>query len=149
CWAIIQSTAAMNMKHTLKAAVAALILAIGFAGSVAAGTYEDGKTAAERGDYATALRLLRLLADQGNALAQFDLGAMYHNGHGVPQDDAAAASWYRKAANQSNARAQFILGVMYDYGNSVPQDYAAALSWYRKAAEQGNALAQFRLGFMY
>ena len=64
---------------------------------------------------------------------------MYFKGQGVPQDYAAAVSWYRKAAEQGNASAQYNLGVMYDNGQGVPQDYAAAVSWYRKAADQGDA----------
>jgi uncharacterized protein len=46
---------------------------------------------------------------------------MYHYGMGVPQDYAAAMSWYRKAAD-----AQFKFGVMYLDGQGVPQDDAAA-----------------------
>ena len=67
----------------------------------------------------------------------------------MPQDYAAAVSWYRKAADQGNADAQYNLGVMYDQGQGVPQDYAAAVSWFRKAADQGYAHAQFNLGLMY
>ena len=46
------------MNRTFKAAVAALMLAVGFAGSVAAGPFEDAAAAYEKGDYATALRLI-------------------------------------------------------------------------------------------
>ena len=53
------------------------------------------------------------LADQGDAFAQYDLGVMYANGQGVPQDYAQAVAWYRKAADQGNAAAQTNLGVMY------------------------------------
>lgn len=35
----------------------------------------------------------RALAEQGNAKAQYNLGVMYANGRGVPQDDAKAAKW--------------------------------------------------------
>ena len=35
-----------------------------------------------RGDYATALRLWRPLADQGDASAQYNLGVMYAKGRG-------------------------------------------------------------------
>jgi TPR repeat protein len=35
-----------------------------------------------RGDYVTALRLWRPLADQGNVHAQFNLGVKYHQGQG-------------------------------------------------------------------
>ena len=110
---------------------------------------DDGVTAAKRGDYATALGLWRPLADQGDALAQSNLGVMYSEGHGVPQDYAEAVKWYRKAADQGNAPAQYGLGLMYDEGHGVPQDYAEAMKWYRKAADQGDALAQNNLGLMY
>ena len=74
---------------------------------------------------------------------------MYGNGRGVPQDHAAAMSWFRKAAEQGHAEAQYNLGVMYEEGHGVPRDYTAAVSWYRKAAEQGDAKAQNNVGIMY
>ena len=57
-------------------------------------------------DDAEAVRWYRLAAEQGNAGAQLNLGAMYSNGEGVPQDDAEAVRWYRLAAEQGNAGAQ-------------------------------------------
>ena len=42
----------------------------------------------------------RKAADQGYAAAQYNLGIMYDNGHGVEQSNEKAAEWYRKAANQ-------------------------------------------------
>src|SRR5580692_11794527 len=98
------------MNRAFKATTAALILAVGFAGPLAADPFEDGVNAAERGDYVTAIQLWRPLADQGNAFAQFNLGNMYRNGQGVRQDYAAAVSWYRKAADQGYIPAQFNLG---------------------------------------
>jgi uncharacterized protein len=86
------------MNRTFKAAVAALMLAVSFAGSAAAGPIEDAGAAYTKGDYATTLRLLRPLAEQGNASAQVRLGFLYHKGRGVTQDYAAAMSWYLKAA---------------------------------------------------
>jgi hypothetical protein len=41
--------------------------------------------------------------NQGDADAQYDLGASYDNGQGVPQSDAEAAKWYRRAADQGFA----------------------------------------------
>jgi uncharacterized protein len=114
-----------------------------------AGPFEDGADAYRAGDYATALRLWRPLADAGNANAQFRLGYMYHDGQGVPQDYEAAAAWYRKAAEQGNKWAQYLLGLMYGIGQGVPQDHAATVAWYRKAAEQGHAFAQLFLGITY
>jgi len=91
----------------------------------------------------------RKAAEQGDASAQFNLGGMYYDGRGVPQDYAEAARWYRKAAEQGYDRAQASLGSMYTDGQGVTQDYAESVRWYRKAAEQGYAPAQFNLGCMY
>ncbi len=141
---------------TPKAKLAALaliaVLSAGFTLGLTAPAWagwDEGVAAYDRGDYATALREWRPLAEQGNANAQLLLGLMYDNGQGVPQDYAEALQWYRKAAEQGIAKAQFNLGIMYDNGQGVSQDYAEALQWYRKAAEQGHASAQLNLGFMY
>jgi TPR repeat protein len=109
----------------------------------------DGVAAYNRGDYATASREMKSLAEQGFAKAQYNLGVMYDKGRGVPQDYAEAARWYRKAAEQGDADAQFNLGIMYDKGRGVPQDYAVAAKWYRRAAEKGHAKAQTNLGVRY
>jgi uncharacterized protein len=126
------------MNRTFKATVAALMFAVSFAGSVAAGPFEDAAAAYKKGDYATALELMRPLAEEGNVAAQFNLGVMYQLSHGVPQDNGAAVSWYRKAAEQGLAEAQYNLGVMYANGEGVPQDYAAAHMWFNLAAASGN-----------
>jgi TPR repeat protein len=60
--------------------------------------FQRGLEAYVRGDFATALREWRPLAEQGLADAQFNLGFMYRNGDGVPQDDTEAVRWYRLAA---------------------------------------------------
>ena len=137
------------MRDLIKAGLVALVLSLSLAAPVAAGPYEDGVAAHGRGDYATALKLWRPLADQGHASAQYNLGVMYDNGQGVPQDYAEAVTWYRKAADQGYASAQYNLGFMYANGEGVKQDYAEAVTWYRKAADQGHAGAQNNLGVMY
>jgi uncharacterized protein len=126
------------MNRTFKATVAALMLAVSFAGSVAAGPFEDAAAAYRKGDYAAALGIIRPLAEEGNVAAQFNLGVMYQLSHGVPQDNEAAVSWYRKAAEQGLAEAQYNLGVMYANGEGVAQDYAAAHMWFNLAAASRN-----------
>src|SRR6267378_491495 len=135
----------MKLKHAL----AAIVLVLHFAAPVAAGTFEDAVDAYRRGDYFTALRLIRPLANDGEAAAQFNLGLMYLTGNGVQRDDAAAVIWFRKAAEQGYAFAQSNLGVMYRDGRGVPQDYTDAVMWFRKAAEQGHPVAKLYLGVMY
>ena len=72
------------------------------------------------------LEALRKKAEAGDALAQSNLGVAYHNGEGVPEDDAEAVKWYRKAAEQGDAIAQTNLGFMYLLGEGVPEDSVAA-----------------------
>ncbi|KAG0198881.1 hypothetical protein BGX33_012009, partial [Mortierella sp. NVP41] len=88
-------------------------------------------------------------ATSGNKDAQFDLGNMYRNGHGVQLNYLAAMEWYLKAADQGHAIAQCNLGLMYSRGDGISPDYSLAMVWYRKAADQGNADAQFGIGFMF
>jgi TPR repeat protein len=136
------------VKQQITTLFAGGVLALALFGAAMAGPLEDGQAAVRKGDYATAMQYFRVLADQGNAVAQNNLGFMYDQGLGVPQNYAQAVVWYRKAADQGDAAAQNNLGRMYDGGQGVPQDYAQAVVWLRKAAEQGNALGQVNLGTM-
>ena len=113
------------------------------------GQFEDGIAAYERGDYATAFRLMKPLAEKGDAKAQHNLGVMYDYGRGVPQDTTKALKWYRRAADQGIPDAQHNLGLMYYYGQGVPQSYIKAARWYRRAADQGMPDSQVNLGIMY
>ncbi|MYF18057.1 MAG: hypothetical protein F4215_11960, partial [Gemmatimonadetes bacterium] len=124
-------------------------LCLFIAPSLAWGDYQDGRKAYNRGDYATALKELRPLAEQGHAEAQYLLGYMYYKGRGVGQDGEATVKWLRKAAEQGDVKAQYLLGYMYYKGQSIGQDSEEAQKWLRKAAEQGHAKAQFYLGEMY
>jgi TPR repeat protein len=114
-----------------------------------AGPLEDADAALVAKDYQTALRLLRPLAEQGDAKAQVALGEMYAFGEGVPESDEQAAIWFRKAADQGDASAQDHLGDMYLKGIGVPPDYAQAVIWYRKSAVQGDTFGQLDLSVMY
>ncbi len=80
------------------------------------------------------MRILRPLAEQGNASAQYNLGVMYYVGQGVKQDYAKALAWYRKAAEQGNAGAQYDLGMMFHEGQGVSPDDVLAYKWIDLAA---------------
>jgi TPR repeat protein len=109
------------------------LLLVGFAGSSYGQDFEETK----------------LLAEQGDETAQFNLGFMYDNGNGVPENNVEAVKWYRLAAEQGLDLAQYNLGNMYRNGEGVPEDYPEAFRWYRLAAEQGFASAQLNTGNMY
>ena len=88
-------------------------------------------------------------AEQGDAVAQYNLGFSYAYGTGVAQDDALALAWYRRAAEQGLAAAQHHLGVMYANGEGAPQDFTEAITWLRRAAAQDYSTARYHLGVMY
>ena len=111
--------------------------------------FSKAREAYLQADYVEAVKWFRLLADQGEALAQAQLGYMYDMGEGVPENDAEAVKWFRLAAEQGYVPAQHSLGAMYHSGQGVPKNYAEAVKWYRLAAEQGDAGAQTSLGSMY
>jgi TPR repeat protein len=113
------------------------------------GQFDDAIAAYERGDYASAFRLMKPLAEKGDAKAQHNLGVMYDYGRGTPQDYTKALKWYRSAADHGIPEAQHNLGLMYYQGQGVPQNYSEAAKWYRRAAEQGMADSQVNLGLMY
>ena len=85
------------------------------------------------------MRWYQLAAEQGDASAQANLGVMYVNGEGVPEDDREAVRWFRLAAEQGDASAQFNLGVAYYNGEGVPQDYVQAHKWFNIAASSAEA----------
>ena len=115
-----------------------LAVLLGSAGTSWGGDYNKGLAAAESGDFATALRKFRPLAEQGNVDAQYNLGRMYGEGYGVPLDDKTALKWYTLAAEQGVASAQTNLGWMYDKGYGVKQDNVYAHMWGNIAASNGN-----------
>ncbi len=133
---LVRATKALTM---LKSILAGVVLSLMLTGGAVAGPFEEGVAAYQRGDFAAALRLMRPLAEQGDAAAQFALGLMYATGQGVPQDYAEAAKWYRLAAEQGDAAAQFNLGVAYATGRGVPQDYVQAYMWFDLAASSSEA----------
>jgi uncharacterized protein len=134
----------MSLRFTI-----VLVLSIGCLAVPAWADFQVGMDANNRGDYAIALREWRPLAEQGDALAQYNLGVLYRKGRGVSQDDVQARQWYAKAAAQGQAKAQFNLGTLYFNGEGVPKDYQQALRWFRLAADQGEALAQTKIAIMY
>jgi len=81
-------------------------------------------------------------AEAGDMDAQYNLGIMYYNGEGAPQDFGQAMNWFHLAAQQGDADAQFNLGLMIGRGEGVKKDPKISLQWFQKAAEQGHAEAK-------
>lgn len=98
---------------------------------------------------AEAARLYRLAANQGHAVAQYNLALLHANGRGAPQSDLEATRLFRLAAGQGLAEAQYNLAVRHANGRGVARNDLEAVRLYRLAADQGLAHALHNLGWMY
>lgn len=96
-------------------------------------------------DYAAAKPWCERAAKQGDGLAMYCLGGIYHAGLGTAKDLALAAYWFGSAGMRGIAEAQTDVGIMYWQGQGVPQDQARAVQWWRLAAAQGNQRAAAKL----
>gem|GEM_PF-1655906 len=90
---------------------------------------------------AEAATWFREAAINGLDVAQFNLGAMYERGLGVPEDETRALLWYHSAAEQGHPLAQYNLGRLYALGKGIPQSDAEAKRWFQRAADRGVAAA--------
>ena len=119
-----------GMVRYLTFGLLTFLFSISMAVTAYSGQFEDATAAYQRGDYATAYRLFKQMAEQGHAEAQYNLGGMYAEGRSVPQDYGEATKWFRKAAEQGHAEAQYNLGGMYFRGQGVPRDFVLAHMWF-------------------
>lgn len=74
------------------------MLVMGLSGTALAGPQEDYERAGQAyrsGDFATAMKIAKSLAEQGHADAQYNLGVMYRDGQGVKKDDTQAVYWFQ------------------------------------------------------
>lgn len=92
---------------------------------------------------------LRQAAADGDARAQFEIGAIYTEGRAVEQDYAEAAKWYERSAAQGFVPAQYRLGNLYEAGTGVEKDLEVAKLWYQRGAEAGNRMAMHNLAALY
>lgn len=89
----------------------------------------------------------QVAAEQGDALAQAKLGAVYLLGReGFEVDEQQAAAWMLKAAEQGLLEAEVVVAAMYDSGLGMSQDVKKATHWYEKAAAKGHGASLAILG---
>ncbi len=127
-----------------------VILFIGlFTGALLADSFEVGRKAYLDGDYRSAYRILKPLAESGNSDAQKMMGILYDYGQGVDTDPQKALEWYIRSAEQGDPAVQYQVGAKYFKGGDIDQNYAEAVRWWQLAADGGQTEAQFNLGLMY
>jgi uncharacterized protein len=135
-WALALGTLALGFTlgvylEPIQQAVNGIAQTLGFARETA----DDAYAAYKEGRYATALRLARPLAAEGNARAQSLLGLLYDRGlGGVPQDKAEALKWFHSAADLGDGQAQYNLGLSYAKGEAGEPDNVRSHMWFNLAA---------------
>ncbi len=100
------------------------------------------------------LRDWKILAERGNAEAQYNYGWYKLQSATSAEDEKEALSWFGKSAQQGVAEAQFALATMLEQGKGSAQEVKTprleqARYWYRQAADDGLAAAQYNLGTIY
>src|SRR5579863_73106 len=91
---------------------------------------------------------IRKLAEQGDAAAQFSVGARYATGEEVPQDYSEAVRWFSMAAEQGHIAAQATLGAYYWVGRGVPEDLVKAYFWSVLAQAGGDEASKYRVALL-
>ena len=76
-------------------------------------------------------------AEKGDPLAQYEVGVMYQEGLGVPQDLIEAMEWFVRSAEQDDFAQYCVHILMYDVGKDGFQDHEEMAKWFRQAAEAG------------
>ena len=100
---------------------------------------EDAVDAMRSGDFAEAYCIMRPLAEEGDADAQYNIGWMYLNGYGLRINDSLALEWWQKASEQGHSDASFSIGMLYSLGEGeVPKDSDKAIDYYLIAADENH-----------
>ena len=103
--------------------------------------FQEGRSAFLEGDYATAHKELRPLAEKGHAEASVTLGVMYEEGLGVTQSYSAAFEWFKLAAEGGNNIAHAKMGIYYIQDLAVGRDVIKAYMWLSIAESGGSKIA--------
>jgi TPR repeat protein len=112
-------------------------------------TLKAGQQAFQNGEYGKAISEFLPLARSGNATAQHYMGRMFHEGKGLPEDNAAAFHWVRRSAERGHGDGEALLGLLYARGQGAPRDDDEAARWFLRAAARGNPSGQCNLGLCY
>lgn len=95
-----------------------------------------------------AIEYLLQAVEPTDAVNQYNWGALYYNGIGVPQNYESAFEWFEAAHRQGYANATVALGNMYMLGQYVSMDLNYAFELFKEAAENGDIQAQRAVGVM-
>jgi hypothetical protein len=88
-------------------------------------------------------------ANEGDPIAQHELGIRYISGKGFSADTVKAAYWIRKAADYGLPSACYNLGILQNNGWGTPWNPFEAFRNFEFAARRGMPEAEYALGLFY
>lgn len=88
-------------------------------------------------EHATVVDRLKLEAEGGSVEAMDQLGRIYIEGDGIPQNEEWAAEWFYQSANLGSSLGQLMMGKLHLEGTGVSKNEELAREYLEKAAEQG------------
>ncbi len=108
-------------------------------------------------DFEAAYEIMKEEAENGNALALYDVGKMYQQGIFVEPDEEAAQEWFAKSLTafhytenkKASAYLEYRIGKQYQFGFGTEADYAIAAGWFQEAAGKNHKYAQYSLALLY
>lgn len=107
---------------------------------------ERGLKAKAKEDYKSALIEFRKSADAGEPEAMVELGNLYLNGQGVPEDRDVYADLIQRAAEQGYAPAENSMGWIYSFWRDKPE---IGIKWFIRAADQDNISGLLNAAYSY
>ena len=131
-------TLGLSWVGYMKTVISALLLAtLALApcttfGDVERAVFDQAVEAAKAGDYETAINLFPIIAEQGHASAQFNLGIMYDNGHVILEDSIQAYAWLNIAAANGDNKANDLKSTL----NLTRASIKKAQALFRKMVEE-------------
>lgn len=93
------------------------------------------------------VRKLRVMAQQGDAVSQRNLGHAYRSGRGAEYDIEKAIQWYERSAASGDVNSLYILGRLHESGHEIENDRIAAFKWY-SIAEPKSLAAKSQKGYL-
>lgn len=84
------------------------------------------------------LKAIMAKAENGDAVAQNEVGMWYYRGRHYNQDYKIALEWWARAAKQGNVQAIGNMGLCYQTGNGVAADSVMATKLYLRSIKEGN-----------
>lgn len=103
--------------------------------------YEEGTDDIEK-DIEKSIYWYKKASDQGDHIAQFEIGYRYYWGDGLEKDLDKSMDLFQKSAKQDNVNACIML-------SRLSKDDKNTLKWITKSAELGDTDSQYTLGNIY